>query len=258
MNVLCIGSAACKDADIAAAAELGVDPAEWVVVGVNHAGRDWPGLLDHWVTFHCENMPAWAHQREKAGLLPAANFWTTERRPVPPGIPWRRAPNWGGSSGLLAIAVGLELKAARILACGIPLDHEQGHYDSPGVKWRDAVNYRRGWKDHLAIMGCVRSMSGWTRGLLGAPDEAWLAADGALAEAGAHGPWLDPVTQFCIRCGAAMEEIVENAAMEFCPATDNVRGISHVLARAKFERDTGISVEQFGARMARFAKTGVP
>lgn len=177
MNFLCVGSAACRDADLAAAAALGVVHGEgWTLVAVNHTARDWPGHVDHWATFHCDLFPRWIRERAEAGRPAIDRLWTADHRVVPPGLTLERAANWGGSSGLLAVSVALQLGAERVVCCGIPLDHEQGHYDNPQVKWREAGNYRRGFVAHQKDMGGrVRSMSGWTAELLGTPTAEWLA-----------------------------------------------------------------------------------
>lgn len=184
-RVICLGSAACQPVDLAAAAELGVTQANgWLLVAVNHAARDWPGEVPHWATYHSDLLPKWIGQRAAAARPPAGRLWTGERRVMPKGIDLQRAPNWGGSSGLLAVSVALNrLSALQIVLIGIPLDHEQGHYDSP-KKWRDATNYRRGWVTHQDAMANVRSMSGWTQGLLGAPTREWLDGKQDLRDAG--------------------------------------------------------------------------
>ncbi len=42
--------------------------------------------------------------------------------------------------------------------------------------WGDAPHYREAWTDALPeIAGRARSMSGWTRDLLGAPTADWIA-----------------------------------------------------------------------------------
>jgi hypothetical protein len=176
VRAICLGSATCMPDDLQAAAALGIGQgAGWTIIGVNHAARDWSGPLDHWVSFHSELMPKWLAERDAAGRAPAGLLWTAEHRVQPVKIKMDRAPNWGGSSGLLAVSVALKLGAEKIVLCGIPLDHEQGHYDSPDKRWREAGGYRVGWTKHLDQMrGAVRSMSGWTRELLGAPDGPWL------------------------------------------------------------------------------------
>jgi len=176
LNVLCLGSAACKDADLKAAAALGIRPGPWTLVAVNHAAMLYPGPVDHWATFHCELMPRWITERKACGLPDVDSYWTAERRPAPAGISWSRAPNWGGSSGLLAVSVALMLGAHKVVCCGIPLDVDQAHFDDPaGKPWREGGGYRRGWSEHKHEMGRVRSMSGWTADLLGRPDADWLA-----------------------------------------------------------------------------------
>jgi hypothetical protein len=47
---------------------------------------------------------------------------------------------------------------------------------------------------------------------------------------------IDPLTNYCTRCGAAVEEIVDGGARQHCQAEDsNVVGISHVITRRRFE-----------------------
>jgi len=70
----------------------------------------------------------------------------------------------------------LEIGCERIVLAGIPMSAEYAHYYNPG-QWTQAHMYHKGWKKHLdKIAPYVRSMSGWTRELLGAPDEEWLGA----------------------------------------------------------------------------------
>lgn len=170
MKALVIGSAACMPADQAAALEL-FQPD--VIVAVNHAGRDYPGPLDHWASFHPELLPRWIAQRAGSGLPDAGKLWTGHHRACPPHLAINRVRNWGGSSGLLAACVALEIGADRIVLVGIPLDYTQGHYDDP-KPWRDAANYRKAWVSHLDQLANVRSMSGYTAEILGKPTKEWI------------------------------------------------------------------------------------
>lgn len=170
-------------ADLDAAAAMGIVPGQgWELIAVNHAARDFPGDVDHWATFHADLMPKWIEARRTAGRSPAGALWTGNHRAQPAGLRMQRTANWGGSSGLLAVSMALTIGCDPIVLCGIPLDHEQGHFDNP-KKWRDAVNYRKGWVDHKIEMANTRSMSGWTRGLLGAPSPEWLAEMGVAPQA---------------------------------------------------------------------------
>jgi hypothetical protein len=148
-----------------------------IVIATNHAGRDYRGEFDHWASFHAELFPHWIRLRAEKGLPPhRGGFWTAAQRAVVKGLELRRCDNWGGSSGLLAITVALELGASRVIAAGVPLDRDAAHYDNPRP-WQDAGNYRRAWINAVPKMGGkVRSMSGWTRETLGEPTEEWISA----------------------------------------------------------------------------------
>lgn len=147
-----------------------------LVIATNHAGRDLEGPLDHWASFHVELFPMWIEARRRAGRPDAGTLWSANRRPASCKIPdLRRVANWGGSSGLLAVTVGLELGCTHMVLAGVPLDYTKGHYDNP-KPWRDGANYRRGWLKHEPLFrGKVRSLSGWTAELCGRPDPEWLA-----------------------------------------------------------------------------------
>lgn len=178
LKAICLGSAACKDADLAAAAELGIVHGQgWIVIAVNKAGLTYPGPFEHWATMHAEFLPKWTRERAQKGLPPAGRLWAAKRR-VMPVVPFEvsRAENWSGSSGLLAATVAFQLGAEKVVFCGVPLDRHQGHFDSPAKKWADAAHYRRAWNEHQhKELVNARSMSGWTKELLGSPDAIWLA-----------------------------------------------------------------------------------
>ena len=174
MRALVLGGALSLQADEERARELGFEPD--IIVATNHAGRDREGPVDHWCTFHQELFPMWLKERRAAGRPDPGQLWTCAPAPKPKSLdlPVRRAANWRGSSGLLAVTVALELGASHVVCCGVPLTKEGEHYDKPGL-WRDAGNYRAGWIAHADEMaGRVRSMGGWTARIFGEPDAAWL------------------------------------------------------------------------------------
>lgn len=82
---------------------------------------------------------------------------------------------WSGSSGLFAAQVALsEMGARGVVLCGVPLDSDRAHFFNRDP-WTDAEVFRRGFEAaRPVIRETVRSMSGWTRDLLGAPDAQWL------------------------------------------------------------------------------------
>jgi hypothetical protein len=175
MRALVLGGARSVFDDELAARAMGFEPD--VIVATNHAGRDREEPVDHWCSFHQELFPLWLKERRARGLRDPGTLWSCAPAPKPKSLdlPVRKAANWRGSSGLLAVTVALEhLGATHVVLCGVPLTKEGEHYDKPGL-WRDAGNYRAGWVSHASDMaGRVRSMGGWTASFFGEPDPAWL------------------------------------------------------------------------------------
>jgi hypothetical protein len=160
------GSASCLPDDLRAARALASPD---LTVAVNAAATIVPS--EHLATMHPRNAPGWLAQRAAVGMVPPVSLW------CPPGSAphdgWRHAPAWGGSSGLFGVAVAMELGADRIVLCGVPMDPTP-HVDD-AAPWIAAARYRYAWRVHeVALRASVRSLSGWTRGLLGAPTAAWL------------------------------------------------------------------------------------
>lgn len=174
-DAIVLGSAECMMHDVQQIAEWAHETKP-LIIAVNDAGWLWPGPLDHWVTLHAENLPAWQKKRPPDG-------YRTWSRPKPDGIETdHRLSHWGvGSSGLFAVTVALHLGCERVVLCGMPMDSRP--YACEHAKWDDVWPesevgiHRDGWTYHLPKMeGRVKSLSGWTRELLGAPTEEWLYA----------------------------------------------------------------------------------
>ena len=73
-----------------------------------------------------------------------------------------------GSSALLGVLAGIKLGYEKIIVCGCPLTgiNDKGY---------DYANFRVGWTAKLSeIKDKTRSMSGWTKELLGIPTSEWL------------------------------------------------------------------------------------
>lgn len=173
LTAVVLGGAACLHDDLARALKL-FTPDVWIAT--NHAGRDTPGIVDHWVSMHPDLMPRWIAERARASREPAGQLWTAWRRrqPTLPDLEFKVVENWGGSSGMLAVTVALEVGCDRIVLCGVPMDAKQGHYNDP-KPWKDALQYRKAWMDRApGLSPKVRSMSGDTREWLGAPTAEWF------------------------------------------------------------------------------------
>jgi hypothetical protein len=152
----------------------------WSLIAVNGAGWMYIDPIAMWCSVHGFRLVKWIERRRERGLdmgfTAYANFG--DREDSADVVRWNR-PNGGGSSGLYATLVALELGYDRLILCGIPITGDTRHnYDSGEtiVKADCAYEaYRSGWiKSHDVIKNRVRSMSGWTREQLGVPTEEWL------------------------------------------------------------------------------------
>lgn len=184
MRAVVIGGAACVWQDLAAAEKL----ADFdVVIAVNDAGAEFPGIVDYWITLHPEHFPRWLERRRSAGrpepletVAHEGNSGVGRRNGFATSILWPYT--WPGSSGLFAVEFALKrLRADRIVLCGVPMD-TRGHFagalmhPDPNGPWIGAKGFWPAWEAaHEHIRDHVRSMSGRTRDLLGEPTRHWLA-----------------------------------------------------------------------------------
>lgn len=142
-----------------------------------------PHRVDHAVSFHVELFDMWAGERARAGLPPAGCYWGARYRgrclgqDATRAAPLRYADCVGGSSGFLAaegVALGA-LGAEKVVLAGVPMLASAAHEGDP-ASWDEADVYWATWEEHLPqLLGRVRSMSGRTRDVLGAPTMEWLA-----------------------------------------------------------------------------------
>jgi hypothetical protein len=153
VRALVIGGAACVFNDLAAAQSLG---AYSITVAVNDIGDFLPSAPTARVSLHPDKFPG--------AISPIDDFpelWT--------------AGTSTGSSSLFAVRYAIEkLKADKVVLCGVPMDRQPHFYG--GEPWHGADAMWPAWEAALPFMaGRVRSMSGRTRELLGAPTPSWLA-----------------------------------------------------------------------------------
>lgn len=168
-----LGGAACLHEDMGAAFSLFKPD---VVVAVKDIGISYE-RVDHWCSYHPERFPKEIARRRAAGFPDPLYLWTYDRIAVRPkvGIEYRTVPHRGGSSGFMGMAVAC-IVADRAVLCGVPMDPTQKHFSRPKKHgWPEAMYYRRVWSEHYdAYRHKVRSMSGWTREIFGAPTKEWL------------------------------------------------------------------------------------
>lgn len=191
-----LGAADCLDEDVRRLTMLVADagppaagqPTLWLAV--NDVGSWWPGRLDAWATLHPEllrgpgNDPHdgdWERARSDRGL---PCLYTTYA-PRGPGV-HEVVQHWGGGGAAgYGARIAEHVGSTHVALCGCPLDDRP--YHGASTEYHDITSYldvyRRGWerrldRDHQRagrfIRDRVRSMSGWTRDLLGAPTTDWL------------------------------------------------------------------------------------
>jgi hypothetical protein len=181
---LVLGGAATVWSDARAAMEMGEFHG---AVACNDASAAWPGELDAAVSLHAEKFGVWMERRARSGFAPPAQVigHDTARTSVlrmPACVTGYTSHLFEGqketgSSGLFALKVALiDLGFDRAVLCGVPMNEVSAHFFDE-APWGGALSHRRGWHEALTVIkGRARSMSGWTKDLLGPPDAAWLGA----------------------------------------------------------------------------------
>lgn len=154
---------------------------EWPgpVIAVNDVGSVYLGRIDHWVSLHPWKFATWRPRRSAIGGNENYLTWTQQGER---GMPCDRYcdQRGAGSSGLLAVRVAEKLGATRIVLCGVPMDPQAHYFDS--APWMEVSRYKAAWEMYAPeLREHVRSMSGWTRNLLGTPSAEWLGLRKAVA-----------------------------------------------------------------------------
>lgn len=176
---LCLGGADCVWEDVKAWEALYGRPWDGLVIAANDVGCHWPRALHHWVSLHPDKLERWMQLRAAQQLSPLEGECWGRIRKSAVKVPYQCVEPWpGGSSGMLAVQVAQVVGCTRAILCGIPLTasphfgetHEQFH-----KSWLAANGHWKAWpKQKDKMEGWVRSMSGRTKDLLGAPTLLWL------------------------------------------------------------------------------------
>lgn len=97
-----------------------------------------------------------------------------------------------GSSGLYAVKLLMDRGFDRIILAGVPMQASGAHFFDP-KDWDEVDAFWQTWLDQAnRINGIVKSMSGRTREIFGAPDANWLGA-AALQRADTRPPPQRPL-----------------------------------------------------------------
>lgn len=180
VRALVIGGGDCIWDDVARTEEA--FGAFWwdVVIAANDIGAHWPHHLDAWASLHPNNFGRWTALRAELGNPDGCETWSRKGK-MCPGVDHEIHYRFsGGASGLLAVTVALDhYKADRVVCCGVPMTRTPHFAEStvhdPKRAWPAPNSHWRRWRAHAhTLVRSVRSMSGRTRTLLGAPTAEWL------------------------------------------------------------------------------------
>jgi hypothetical protein len=181
--LIIVGSAPCVQEDIAVAlasrhaSRFTLHEIDFMLIGLDSVDKClWPAK--YFATYHPVDIIPAKERRAKAGgntdwivISQVANNGLLEPKTIIYDVDMV-IPLIGrsGSSALLGIHAGIREGYLKIIVCGCPLTGKNDKGQSYSV-------FQKGWMaKHEEIKDNVRSMSGWTRELLGAPTEEWLSA----------------------------------------------------------------------------------
>jgi hypothetical protein len=138
---------------------------DWLAVGVDAVPLI-DGEMSYVATYHPEDIPVIRDVRKTmGGNLDYRLVCHVPKEGVDIVIPFE-APS--GSSALLGVLAGLRDDYHKMILCGCPLEGQ-----SP--QKNNYADFRKGWEAKFdMVREVVRSMSGWTKNLLGPPTEEWL------------------------------------------------------------------------------------
>lgn len=183
---LVIGGAECVSEDLPEALSLFRPDAYYAVneIGI-HVEQ-----LDVWCTLHPEFMWKWKERRAAHGFHdkyvtfgPLLQQTATRHAKVNVlGVVDQRMNfRWpemtaSGSSGLFAVRVAMEYgKYDGVVLAGVPMTAQGNHFLRPSEAWKHYDSFLPAWQNALPrIRDRVRSLSGWTRKVLGSPTAEWL------------------------------------------------------------------------------------
>lgn len=187
-----LGGAECVQGDYERLLGLLPETERPLLVAVNDVGAWWPSRLDAWATLHPELLVerdpddpdglSWIERRRTRGLPGGYVLYADRRR----DLVHETVTHWGGGGAAsYAARVTMHLGADRTVLCGCPLDERpyDGRTKTSHSLSEHLKEYRRGWRRRLRrdhqdagrfLRDGVRSMSGWTRELLGEPTKEWL------------------------------------------------------------------------------------
>lgn len=180
-TALVLGCANCLWDDYAAALKLFTPD---TIYCVKLAGVHWRGGRFIWVGLHPEFMDDYEAQRAHNGLhkdyeivapLKGEVGMHGEKGKITRRVSYRYPDmNASSSSGGYGAKVALDDGHDRVVLAGVPMTVETGHF-ARGKPWVGRGSFMIGFEKSIPYWaGRVRSMSGWSKEILGEPTPEWL------------------------------------------------------------------------------------
>lgn len=163
---------------------------------VKQIGIYYPEPFNVWATLHPEAMDDYEAQRDKFNfpkgyqiVAPPKHELSASHKDkgnIARRVSYLISPqsNASASSGIYGAQVALKDGFDRIVLAGVPMSPEKGHFmpqsksvsgQTRGTTWTGHAAFVVGMNEILPrMMGKVRSMSGYTQKVLGAPTKEWL------------------------------------------------------------------------------------
>lgn len=143
------------------------------VIAVKAIGAYWRGPLRAWVSLHPSQFPEHQAIRHARGYEPCSLLYAPRSLREYPGV-ISSIPDRGGTSGMYAVDVALAtLGYDRVVLAGVPMDSTP--YFNHNGSIVSLERYRDAWRrNQRRLAPVVRSLSGWTKDLFGAPTRPWM------------------------------------------------------------------------------------
>lgn len=190
-TALVIGCAANVWNDVARAKQLTTFDA---IYCVKLAGVHYPGAFQTWITLHPEYMDDYEAQRHQLGYpngyeIVAPLVSEVGMHGKKGHIARRVTYRWPGmtssaSSGIYGAKIALDDGYERVVLAGVPMDQDAGHFlpeakrtngKLRGSVWSEHGSFMPGFEKSVRFLqGKVKSMSGHTQKVLGAPSAEWF------------------------------------------------------------------------------------
>lgn len=139
------------------------------MMAVNHMGC-FLAKMRHWYTAHHEAFNAWKGMRQAVpGFGSLDNVLLHTNHDYPGATRWGIHGSWGLLGGMQAAIVGVALGYSPVVLAGLPADHS-GHFYPCGEPGMGDEMFHKAWEKLIPhFAGRVKSLSGKTREIFGAP-----------------------------------------------------------------------------------------